>query len=116
MDPVRFGKNLLMALVLLGVIAVLHAGDLPATRRLEEYIAYVLTTDLEYRPLVELSRSLGLWGEEGGLFGWWGRWREEPPAAPATAGSTASGAGTDLTAPSGTPEPSFLLAPQAGAW
>lgn len=79
MDPVRFGKNLLMALVLLGVIAVLHQSDLPATQRLEEYIAFVVTTDWDYAPLVEVSQSLGAWMPGDGWLSRWARLSEPAP-------------------------------------
>lgn len=85
MDLVRFGKNVLFALALLAIIAAINEADLPATQRLEEYIAFVLTTELEYGPLVELGQNFTLFGEGAGFRNWWGRWRDDVPAVPAGA-------------------------------
>lgn len=114
MDLIRFGKNLLMAMVLLAVVVVLHESKLPATRRLEEYIAFVVTTDLEYRPLVEMSRSFNPLGEGVDVGGWWQRWRESFPAAPA---STSPGSPASSRSPAMGPDasPFGATGPTAGS-
>lgn len=48
MNLVAFGRNLLFALVLLLIVGSISYADLPLTNRLEEYIAFVLTTDFDY--------------------------------------------------------------------
>ncbi len=43
-----FGRNLLFALILLMIVGSISYADLPLTQRVEEYIAFVLTTDFDY--------------------------------------------------------------------
>lgn len=84
MDLIRFGKNLLFALVLFLILASIHRVDWPVTQRFEEYVTFVLTTEFEYDPLVELTRNFTFLGGQGGMSGWLGRWRERSePALPA---------------------------------
>ena len=37
----------------------------------------MLTTELEYGPLVELGHDFTLFGEGAGFRNWWGRWSDE---------------------------------------
>lgn len=58
MDWARFGKNLLFAAVLFLIAASVDQADLPLANRLEEYIAFVLTTDFDHRRWIERARAL----------------------------------------------------------
>lgn len=60
MDWSRFGKNLLFAAVLFLVVSSIDVADLPLTNRMEEYIAFVLTTDFDYRRWLEEAKLLDL--------------------------------------------------------
>jgi len=74
-DLVRFGKNLLFAAVLFLILASIHQVDWPVTQRFEEYVAFVLTTEYAYDPLVQLTRRFAVWEGSGGVRGWLERWR-----------------------------------------
>lgn len=81
MNLLRFARNVLFALILFLVAALAAWAELPAAERLEEYIAFVLTTDLDVQPLIDMGHRL--WLSAGGLnpgarFGP----RAEPQAAP----------------------------------
>ncbi len=71
MDLVRFGKNLLFALVLFLILASIHRVDWPVTQRFEEYITFVLTTEYVYDPLVQLTQRFTIWDGGGGVRGGW---------------------------------------------
>jgi len=43
-------RNGLFSLILLLLVATVHEANLPVTQALEEYLAFVLTTDFDYRP------------------------------------------------------------------
>lgn len=60
MDWPRFGKNLLFAAVLFLIVSSIDEADLPLANRMEEYIAFVLTTDFDYRRWFEEAKSLDL--------------------------------------------------------
>ncbi len=60
MDWARFGKNLLFALVLFLIASSIDQADLPLANRLEEYVAFVLTTDFDYRRWIEEAKALDL--------------------------------------------------------
>jgi hypothetical protein len=74
-DLVRFGKNLLFAVVLFLILASIHRVDWPVTQRFEEYITFVLTTEYVYDPLVQLTQRFTIWDGGGGVRGWLDRWR-----------------------------------------
>lgn len=83
MDLARFAKNVLFALLLFLVSWSIAWADWPITQRLEEYIAFVLTTDVDIRPWFEASRAPGAAGD-GWLAGsWLGRWAERFAGVPA---------------------------------
>jgi len=81
----RFGKNLLFALVLFLIASSIDQADLPLANRLEEYVAFVLTTDFDYRRWIEEAKALDLipWEFE---MPWARRAAGGAPFAPAAAG------------------------------
>lgn len=72
MTRTRFFRNLLFALILLLVMVTLDEANLPLTQRLEEYVAFVLTTDFDHGTLLARARSGWGWPAEWN----WPRWRE----------------------------------------
>lgn len=62
MQPARWIKNTLFAFILLLIIASVDRAGLPMTQRVEEYIAFVLTTDFTHEALSEQARQVGNFG------------------------------------------------------
>lgn len=89
MDLWQFLRNLALAVVLFLIAASVGYADLPLADRLEEYIAFVLTTDFEYQVWLEraegtpLLAGLARWVS---ALSWLGENRAEE-AAPAGAGA-----------------------------
>lgn len=83
MDWSRFGKNALFAAVLFLIVSSIDRADLPLTNRMEEYIAFVLTTDFDYRRWLEEAKALDLLPWELALP--WSRGTAEGGSVPAGA-------------------------------
>lgn len=92
MDLSRLGRNLLFALVIFVIIGSIGHADLPATQRVEEYVAYVLTTDFDYERWLDAARASS-WLPEGLDWGRWWPWRG---GAEAPAGASPESSGPDL--------------------
>jgi len=75
-DLVRFGKNVLFALILFIVVAAASRANFPLAQRFEEYVAFVLTTDLDYEPLLEIGSRLRSSGDGWSIGAWLGSWEE----------------------------------------
>lgn len=52
-----FLRNVLFAVILLLLVATLQEARLPFTQRVEEYLAFVLTTDFDYQPWLDYLQS-----------------------------------------------------------
>lgn len=63
----RGWKNSVIAVVLLIVVSALSYAGLPVTQRMEEYIAFVLTTDFETDILAEQAQQVAAWADD---FSW----------------------------------------------
>ena len=60
MDLLSLARNVAFALVLFLIAASVSYADLPLAGRLEEYIAFVLTTDFDYERWVEQASGTTL--------------------------------------------------------
>lgn len=58
-----FVRNVLFALVLLLLVATIGEADFAFTRGIQEYIAFVLTTDYDYKPWLDTVRAQVGWSE-----------------------------------------------------
>ncbi|HEY8418261.1 MAG TPA: hypothetical protein VIK93_09540 [Limnochordales bacterium] len=52
-----FVRNVLFAVILLLLVATLQEAQLPFTQRVEEYLAFVLTTDFDYQPWLDYLQA-----------------------------------------------------------
>lgn len=60
-------KNAIIAVALLIVVVAVSKAGLPVTHRMEEYIAFVLTTDFEHEMLEDQANQVSNWAGE---IGW----------------------------------------------
>lgn len=60
-------RNSMIAVALLVVVTSMSKAGLPVTHRMEEYIAFVLTTDFEHELLTDQANQVASWAEG---FGW----------------------------------------------
>lgn len=81
MSVVRIGKNILFALAILLIVGSIDEANLPYTQRIEEYIAFVLTTDFEYETYAERLSQWDPWGDWDFEWRRWVPWRGEPATA-----------------------------------
>ncbi|MFS8665751.1 MAG: hypothetical protein LOD84_08780 [Limnochordales bacterium] len=56
-----FVRNVLMALILLLLVAAIEEANLPFTQGVQEYLAFVLTTDFDYEPWLEYVQAQLAW-------------------------------------------------------
>lgn len=59
----RRGRNVIAAIVLLIVVSSVSYAGLPVTQRIEEYIAFVLTTDFETDMFADQAQQVAAWAE-----------------------------------------------------
>lgn len=52
-----FVRNLMFSLILLLLVATINEADVSFTRDIREYIAFVLTTDYDYKPWLDIVRA-----------------------------------------------------------
>ena len=87
LDLTRFGRNVLFSVVILVVVYSISRADLPMTHRVEEYIAYVLSTEFDYSEWLGDGEREGIRGTLARLRSW-APWLSgdagEIPAVPAT--------------------------------
>lgn len=55
----RFLRNLFFAVIILFIVGLITEINLPVTQPFEEYIAYVLTTNFDYRPVIKHFEQIG---------------------------------------------------------
>lgn len=92
-------RNSIIAIALLVIVSSVSYAGLPVTQRMEEYIAFVLTTDFEPDILADQAQQVATWAEG---FSWvsdlgvlWHRLETlVTPNRKATQGTTLDGGGS----------------------
>lgn len=68
MNLIGFVRNVVFALVFFVIAASISYVDLPLTNRMEEYIAFVLTTDFDVEAWIAKAEQTRVWSD---LSQWW---------------------------------------------